>query len=150
MEMTNNEAVKLLNGLIETTLDSAHGYDEAAKDVKDPALKSMFAERARKRAEIGRLLQQEVRSFGGEPETDQSIAGKMHSKFVELKNALAGGSRKAVVDEVEHGEDVIKGKFEKALKSDDLPVVARSLVSRAYESIRADHNEMSTLKRSMH
>jgi uncharacterized protein (TIGR02284 family) len=150
METTNNEAVKLLNGLIETTLDSAHGYNEAAKSVKDPALKTMFADRARKRAEIGRLLQQEVRSFGREPETDQSAGGKLHNRFVELKSALAGGSRKAVVDEVEHGEDVIKGRFEKALRSEDLPVVARSLVSRAYDSIRADHDAMSALKRSMH
>jgi uncharacterized protein (TIGR02284 family) len=150
MEPTHQDAVKLLNSLIETTIDSAHGYGEAAKTVKDPQLKSLFAERSRKREEMCRMLQQEVRSFGGEPKTEQSLAGKVHEKFMDLKSAIAGGSAKAIVDEVERGEDVIKDKFEKAMESEDLPVAARPMVSRAFESIRADHDQMSALKHSMH
>jgi uncharacterized protein (TIGR02284 family) len=150
MESASERAVKVLNDLIETTLDSAHGYEEAAETIKDGQLKTMFAERSRRRMELGRELQAEVRTFGGEPKDDQSMAGKLHNKFVDLKGAITGGDTKAVINEVERGEDVIKGKFEKAMSDQDLPPTARDVVSRAYQSIRADHDEVSRMKHSMH
>jgi uncharacterized protein (TIGR02284 family) len=150
MDAANDHAVKILNSLIETTLDSANGYEEAAQSIEDSQLRTIFAERSRKRMELSRELQEEVRTFGGEPKTDQSMAGKAHNKFVDIKSAVTGHSDKSVIDEVERGEDVIKGKFEKAMDDDDLPSQARQLVSRAFESIRSDHDEISRLKHSMH
>ncbi|MDB5460197.1 MAG: hypothetical protein JWO72_1938 [Caulobacteraceae bacterium] len=146
----NDHAVKVLNSLIETTLDSANGYRQAAQNVRDPELRSMFEQHASRREQISSELQGEVRSFGGEPNTHQSMLGKAHNKFVELKKAVTGGSDKAVIDEVERGEDVIKHKFEKAAKEDDLPLPVRDVVSRAYGSIKADHDEISRLKHQMH
>jgi uncharacterized protein (TIGR02284 family) len=150
MQQGQDHAVKVLNGLIETTLDSAHGYEEAAQNAQEGRLKSMFSERSRRRMELAQELQHEVRSFGGEPETDQSMMGKAHNKFVDLKNAIAGGSEKAVIDEVERGEDVIKAKFEHALDDQDLPPGVRAKVTRACDSIRADHDEISRMKHAMH
>jgi len=150
MQATNDHAVKILNSLIETTLDSANGYEEAAQNTDDRQLRTMFSECSRKRRELSRELQQEVRTFGGEPQDDQSMMGKAHNKFVDLKKAVTGGSDKAVVEEVERGEDVIKGKFEKAMDDDDLPANARQVVSRAFASIKADHDEISQIKHSMH
>lgn len=150
MHTTNDHAVKVLNSLIETTLDSAEGYQAAAENAPSSDLKSLFAERSRRRRELTQQLQQEVRSFGGEPEQDQSLLGKTHNKFVDLKNALAGGSEKAVIDEVERGEDVIKAKYERALKDDDLPAATRSLVNQAYVTIKADHDTISAMKHARH
>ena len=151
MDATHERAVKVLNSLIETTLDSANGYEEAAENIPDGQLKTLFAERSRRRVDLSRQLQEEVRTFGGTPEHDQSMLGKAHNKFVDLKNAVMGGaSEKAVIDEVERGEDFIKGKFEQAMRDDDLPANARAVVSQAYESIRADHDQISALKHSLH
>lgn len=151
MDATHERAVKVLNSLIETTLDSANGYEEAAENIPDGQLKTLFAERSRRRMDLSRQLQEEVRTFGGTPEHDQSMLGKAHNKFVDLKNAVMGGaSEKAVIDEVERGEDFIKGKFEQAMRDDDLPANARAVVSQAYESIRADHDQISALKHSLH
>ncbi len=149
MEASQERATKVLNDLIETTLDSANGYKEAAENTTNPQLKTMFSERSRRRLELTRELQQEVRSFGGEPQTEQSMLGKAHNKFVDLKSAVTGGNQKAVIDEVERGEDFIRDKYERALKDQDLPAQARSAVSRACDSIRADHDEVSRLKHSM-
>src|SRR5438270_478162 len=107
MPAGQDHAVKVLNSLIETTLDSANGYKEAAENTHEERLRTMFSERAQRRRELVGQLQQEVRSFGGQPEDDQSMMGKMHNKFVDLKNALTGGDEKAVINEVERGEDVI-------------------------------------------
>jgi uncharacterized protein (TIGR02284 family) len=149
MATANDHAVKVLNSLIETTLDSANGYKEAAENAQSSQYRSMFADRSTRRAQLVSELQQEVRSFGGSPETDQSMLGKVHNKFVDLKNAITGGDDKAVINEVERGEDVIKGKYEAVLRDDDLPPSARELVNRAYGSIKADHDEVSRLKHQL-
>lgn len=147
----NDHAVGVLNGLIKTTLDSVGGYREAAENADAAQYKAMFAERALKRQSLAGELQQEVRALGGEPETDQGVVGKMHNKFVDLKNAVTGGgSDKAIIDEVERGEDHIRDKFVDALKDDDLPASARDCISRACNSIKADHDEVSRLKRTLH
>jgi uncharacterized protein (TIGR02284 family) len=148
---SNEHAAKVLNSLIETTLDSANGYREAAENAGSSQYKQMFADRAAKRSELVRELQQEVRSFGAEPETDQSLLGKAHNKFVDLKNALTGGNHddKAVINEVERGEDFIKAKYEAAVNDGDLPQTARDLVNRAYGTIKADHDEVSRIKHQL-
>jgi uncharacterized protein (TIGR02284 family) len=150
MQTSNDAAVKALNSLIETTLDSANGYREAAENIDATELRTLFTERASKRQALVMQLQGEVRSFGGEPETDQSFAGKAHNKFVDLKNAMTGGSDQAVVDEVERGEDFIKAKFEKALQDDDIPASAQGMLQTAYREIKADHDTISALKHSRH
>jgi uncharacterized protein (TIGR02284 family) len=149
MQGDQQHAVKVLNSLIETTLDSANGYKEAAQNAESAQFRTLFEERSRRRLDLTRQLQQEVRSFGAEPEDDQSVLGKAHNKFVDLKNALSGGPNdKAVINEVERGEDVIKAKYEKALNDEDLPSNIRQVLSQAYQSVRADHDEISRIKHS--
>lgn len=145
----NDHAVHVLNSLIETTLDSVNGYRKAAEDVRDPELRSMFQQKASCRATISTELQGEVRSFGGDPKTDQSTLGAMHNKFVDVKSSITGGNDKAVVNEVERGEDFIKAKFEKATDDGDLPSTARELIQKALGTIQSDHDEVSRLKHQM-
>jgi uncharacterized protein (TIGR02284 family) len=150
MTPSNDHAVKVLNSLIETTLDSANGYKEAAQNANASQYKSMFADRSIRRNELVRELQQEVRSFGGQPENEQSMLGKAHNKFVDIKNAIMGGADdKAVINEVERGEDIIKAKYEAAIRDDELPSAARELINRAYGEIKADHDEVSRIKHQL-
>ena len=150
MHAGDDHAVQVLNSLIETTLDSANGYKEAAENIQNAEFRTLFSERSQRRQELTRQLQEEVRSFGAEPETDQSLIGRAHNKFVDLKNAVMGGSDKGVVDEVERGEDVIKAKFEKAAQDSELPENVRRVVTTAYASIKSDHDEISRIKHQMH
>jgi len=149
MAEPTEHAVKVLNSLIETTLDSANGYKEAAENTKNPQHRTMFAERCSKRMALARELQAEVRTFGGEPEDDQSLLGKAHNRFVDLKNALAGGDDKAVINEVERGEDFIKAKFMKAADDIELPAAIRQRLSNAYAEVKADHDEVSRIKHQL-
>ena len=150
MQTHDDRAVKVLNSLIETTMDSAHGYRNAAEGADNPEFKTLFSERAGKREELCRRLQQEVRTFGGEPEDDPALLGRIHNKFAELRGDLGGRDDKGVIDEVERGEDVIKAKFEAATRDTDLPEPARQLVMTEYASIKADHDTISQLKHRTH
>jgi len=148
--MQDNRAVHVLNSLIETTLDSAHGYRDAADGASDPQLKSLFSERANRREELAQRLQAEVRSFGAEPERDQSALGKAHNVFAEIRGKLMGRDDSGVVSEVERGEDFIKGKFEEASRDQDLPGHVRALIATEFGTIKAEHDEVSRLKHQMH
>ena len=150
MQTHDDRAVKVLNSLIETTMDSAHGYRSAADGADNPEFKAMFTERAGQREDLCRRLQQEVRTFGGEPEDDQSLLGRIHNKFAEMRGDVMGRDDKGVIDEVERGEDVIKAKFEAASRDADLPETARQLVTAAYAEVTADHDTNSQLKHRLH
>lgn len=151
MQGDREHTVKVLNSLIETTLDSVNGYRDAADSAQSGQYRTLFEERSRRRMDLTHQLQQEVRSFGGQPKDSQSMLGKAHNKFTELKSAITGGSSdKAVIEEVERGEDMIKAKYEKVLKDSELPADVRQRLTQAYETIRADHDEISRMKHAFH
>ncbi len=146
MTTTSEHTVKVLNSLIETTLDSARGYKEAAESSEDTRFKTMFSDRSLKRMKLTGQLQEEVRTFGGDPEQHQSMLGKAHNTFVDLKAAVTGHDEKAIINEVERGEDFIKAKFQKARDDQELPDTVRQIVTSAFNDIQADHDEVSALK----
>lgn len=147
--MTDTNDVSVLNGLIQTTLDSMKGYEDAAKDADSTQYATMFADFARDRAKVATDLQNQVRSLGGEPELDSSMLAAAHRTFMDLKQAITGKDDKAIIQEVERGEDHIKAKFEDAMKDRDLTPATQAAITAAFSSVREGHDKMSALKHSM-
>jgi len=141
--------ISTLNTLIATTIDCITGYENSAKDVDSEQFGEIFRQRADERQKVVEDLRGEVRRLGGNPEDDGSFLGKTHQRFEDLKAAITGGDDKAIINEVERGEDYLKGKFEAALNSDTLSGESRSVVERAYQSVRAGHDQISQLKHGM-
>jgi len=146
---TNDHDVKVLNGLIETTIDSAEGYAEAAKDTQSTRFTSLFQSRAGERRQVAGVLQRQVRSLGGKPDDDGTVLASAHRLFVNLRKSLSSGDT-AVVDEVERGEDHIKAKFESAMKDKDVSPSTLTVINEAYASVRQGHDQMRDLKHSLH
>ena len=147
--MDNQDQISTLNTLIETTIDSITGYEESAQNVDNERLRQIFRERADERQQVVSQLREEVRRLGGDPEESGTFLGKAHQRFEDLKAAITGRDEKAIVNEVERGEDYLKEKFETALNSDKLGAEARQVVERAYQSVRAGHDQISQLKHGM-
>ena len=107
----------------------------------------LFRKRANERQRVVEDLRSEVRRLGGEPEEDGSFMGKTHQRFLDLKAAITGRDEKAIINEVERGEDYLKEKFETALQrrqSERRNRVQSS--SRCYQSVRSGHDQISQLK----
>ncbi|MEO7071562.1 MAG: PA2169 family four-helix-bundle protein [Rhodanobacter sp.] len=147
--MNNDHDIKTLNDLIATTLDSADGYAEAAKDAKSESLVSLFRARGTERHSVARTLQECVRSLGGKPEDDGTVLASAHRMFVNLRTSMTKADNKAVVDEVERGEDHIKSKFEDAMKDSDLSPTAMAAITDVYASVRSGHDQMRNMKQAM-
>jgi uncharacterized protein (TIGR02284 family) len=148
--MNNQHDIKTLNSLIETTLDSADGYAEAAKDAKSEPLVSLFRSRSSERRTAASTLQNCVRSLGGKPEDDGTVLASAHRMFVNLRTSLTKADNKAVVDEVERGEDHIKSKFEDAMKDDEISPHTLSVIADVYTSVRNGHDQMRDIKQAFH
>ena len=147
--MIDTNDISVLNGLIATTLDSMKGYEDAAKDAESTQYATMFAEFARDRATVATDLQNQVRNLGGDPELDSSMLAAAHRTFMDLKQAITGKDDKAIIQEVERGEDHIKAKFEDAMKDGDLTPATQTAITTAFASVREGHDKMSELKHSM-
>lgn len=147
-ERSDKHDIKVLNSLITTTIDSANGFEQSAKDATSQRFTSMFEDYARERREAVAKLQAKVRTFGGSPEDDGSFKAAGHRRWVDFKNAVTNSSDKKVVEEVERGEDYIKAKYEAALKDDRLSPEAASVISEVFDSVRAGHDRASALKQS--
>lgn len=148
MSNPGHHDIKVLNSLIETTLDSADGYREAAKETENPNYKTLFEARSFERQQVASDLQGSVRTLGGEPEDDGSILAKAHRAFLDVKHALLRDEQ-AVVNSVENGEDFIKGKFETALEDSDVSATTRETIRRAYSTVKDGHDQMRDLKKSL-
>jgi uncharacterized protein (TIGR02284 family) len=150
MTMTDRQdEISTLNTLIATLIDSITGYEDAAANSEAGRFAQIFRERAGERQRVVEDLRAEVRRLGGNPEDDGSFMGKTHQRFLDLKAAITGRDDKAIINEVERGEDYLKSKFETALESGNLSGETRAAVERAYQSVRAGHDQMSQLKHGM-
>ncbi|MBU8977644.1 PA2169 family four-helix-bundle protein [Lysobacter sp. MMG2] len=145
---TTNHELRVINGLIETTIDSVEGYRDAAQDVQNSTFRTMFERRASERQAAVAGLQAYVVLHGGKAEDSGTVLASAHRVFVDLRAALSKGDE-AVVKEVERGEDHIKHKYEDALKDVELSPSARDTVDKAFASVRAGHDEMSRLKHGL-
>jgi uncharacterized protein (TIGR02284 family) len=145
----HSEEISTLNTLIATTIDSVTGYENSAKDIDNQRFAEIFRERANERQQVVEQLRAEVRRLGGNPEDDGSFMGKTHQRFEDMKAAITGQDEKAIINEVERGEDYLKEKFETALNGDTLSGESRSVVERCYQSVRSGHDQMSQLKHGM-
>jgi uncharacterized protein (TIGR02284 family) len=148
--MQNTHDIKTLNSLIAATLDSADGYAKAAKDAKSQSLISLFRDRSTERRQVASTLQQRVRLLGGDPEEEGTILASAHRMFVNLRTSLTSNDNKAVIDEVERGEDHIKSKFEDAMKDKDVSSDTKAVITDVYNSVRNGHDQMRDIKRAFH
>lgn len=145
----HSETISLLNTLIATTIDSITGYEDSAQNIDNERLREIFRQRANERQEVVEQLRAEVRRLGGDPEDDGSFLGKAHQRFEDLKAAITGRDEKAIIDEVERGEDYLKSKWQAALDSEKLQGHSREVVSTCYQSIKSGHDQISALKHGL-
>jgi uncharacterized protein (TIGR02284 family) len=144
-----SEGITTLNTLIATTIDSVTGYEDSAQNIHDERLREVFRSRADERQKVVEQLRSEVRRLGGDPEEGGSFLGKTHQRFEDLKAAVTGRDEKAIINEVERGEDYLKDKYETALNDGNLSGESRSVVEQAYQSVRQGHDQISQLKHGL-
>jgi uncharacterized protein (TIGR02284 family) len=143
--MENAEVIATLNNLAEISRDGEKGFATAADDVQDPQLKTIFRTAAERCADGARELETQITEMGGEPAHSGSTFGAFHRAWTSLKSMLTGRSDKAILEEVERGEDVAKKAYEEAMAK-PLPPQVRVIVNRQYRGVRENHDRVRDLR----
>ena len=106
--MDENNAIDVVEHLIQRCRDGQNGFREAAEKVKRTDLKAFFNQVSEERGRFAQELQVELATPGQpDKQVSGSTEGALHRAWVDTKVAL-GGDDHTVLDWLEHGEDVRK------------------------------------------
>ena len=144
---SNDDVISTLNGLIETCKDGQEGFQTAAEGVERSDLKTLFYEFSQQRAEFAGVLQELVRSLGGDPEQSGSTSGALHRGWMDIKSAITGQDDEAILNECERGEDSAKDAYREAMEM-KLPASIADIISQQSQAILAAHNRIRSLRDS--
>lgn len=148
--MENEKIADALNKLVEINNDRVVGYEKAMEETDDMMLKSLFSNFADQSRSFRSELEGLVRSHGEDPVEGTTTSGKFYRAWMDIKAALTGKDRKAIIASCEYGEDVAKETYEEALKDmDNIPVSVRSILERQYGEIMEAHNQVKALRDSV-
>jgi len=142
----NQHAVEVLNGLIETTFDSAESYGKAAELARNPRVQDLFRHKSEARKSLAESLKQAVRNLEGEPVGKGSAAGPLHQGILVLRDKIGRNSDKPLIEEVKLGETLVRYRFERAAQDEELPSQTRAEIDRTFGEVTADHDEITALR----
>jgi len=148
METTEKKSVKLLNALVVINNDRIEGYERAAKETEDGDLKNIFTSMANESHKYKAELLAQVIGLDGEPAEGTTNSGKIFRAWMDVKAALTGKDRKAILSSCEFGEDAALEVYNEALESDELTGEARTIVTAQKESILRSHNAIKAMRDS--
>ena len=143
--MNENNAIDVLENLIETCKDGQKGYQDAASHAKSSDLKTYFNEQSLERSSFAGELEAELIRLGKpDKKVSGSVGGALHRAWIDTKVSLGGGD-KTILESVEAGEDSAKEAYEKAVTS-DLPENLAQIVRRQATSVQRAHDRVKTLR----
>ena len=145
--MTDSSPRAILNSLIETCKDAERGLLHAAELVRDPALKTFFAETAQRRAQLATQLLPHAQRLGGAETADGTAAATLHRKWMNVRSALSGHDDRAVLSEAERGDNITLLAFKSAVEG-ALPATVRDLVEHGYADVRESHLHFAELNQA--
>jgi uncharacterized protein (TIGR02284 family) len=143
--MNENDALSVIENLIETCKDGQKGYQDAATHVKRSDLKTYFNEQSLERARFAGELEAELIRLGKpDKKVSGSVGGALRRAWIDTKVSLGGGD-KTVLESVEAGEDSAKEAYEKAVAG-DLPENIAQIVRRQAASVESSHDKVKSLR----
>ena len=143
--MDENNAISVIENLIETCKDGQKGYQDAASHVKRSDLKTFFNEESLERSRFAGELEAELIRLGKpDKKVSGSVGGALRRAWIDTKVSLGGGD-KTVLESVEAGEDSAKEAYEKAVAG-DLPENIAQIVRRQGASVERAHDKVKSLR----
>ncbi len=146
--MSTNHVLSKLDDLITTLIDSVKGYEHSAEKAEAPRFQQLFRDLAAERREAVAMLQARSQALGGKPNDFGSAAATLHRRVEDLRLAFGGGD-KAIIAEVERGEDYLKEEFDRVIKDEAMDAESQAVVRRAHESVLNGHAVISALKHQL-
>lgn len=146
--MDNEKTIDVLNTLVQINNDRIEGYETASKETEEHDLKTMFAQFTKTSEKNNQELSTEITKLGGTPTDGTKNTGKFFRVWMDVKAALTGKDRKAILNSCEFGEDEALETYEDVQENDaeHLSAEQKSMVSSQYDLLKADHDTVKTMR----
>lgn len=147
--MTNQheQVVKTLNQLIKLCNDGNRGYKEAAEQIENEEISTILYRLSQQRALFEAELKNEVRNLGGSTEdrgpdeSEGTLLGNLHRKWIDLKEKLTSKEYEAVLEECKRGDKNAYEAYEEALKA-NLPEYIKEMLVNQLHLIKGAYTQL--------
>jgi uncharacterized protein (TIGR02284 family) len=145
--MEREKTIDVLNTLITINNDRIEGYETASEGTEEYDLKALFAQFISTSQKCKNELVMEVNRLGGKAAEGTRTSGKFFRMWMDVKAALTGKDRKAILNSCEHGEDEAQDTYNEALEDlEHLTAEQQSMVYAQKSILKADHDHVKALR----
>jgi len=143
MSTYTEEVGNKLNDLLEKTYDAERGFKKAAENTENAQLKSYFETKAQQRYDFGHELKSEIKTFGQEIDKGDSVTGKAHRAWMDVKALFSLDSAEAMLEEAIRGEKAAIEEYDDVLEDTSLPSTTATVLTSQKQAIK---NGLSNIK----
>ncbi|WP_437229425.1 PA2169 family four-helix-bundle protein [Planctomicrobium sp. SH661] len=141
----NQETINKLQELIQINIDSKDGFEQAAREIEDMTLSTLFQSLAHQREEQANQLSQYVQWNHEQPNRTGSYAAAIHRGWMSIREMISGNNLYSVLAEAERGEDQIKAAYEGVLK-ETAGSAMNDVLTQQYAQVKAAHDRIRDLR----
>jgi uncharacterized protein (TIGR02284 family) len=146
--MDNEKTIDALNSIVQINNDRIEGYETASKETEEIDLKTMFAGFMETSEQCKEDLEAEVEKLGGEPTESTRITGKFFRVWMDVKAAITGNDRKAILNSCDYGEKAAQDAYENVLTDEleNLTAEQQTMLAAQKNLLQADLNKIISLR----
>lgn len=122
---SNEKCIDVCNSLLRGERSAIETYDKAIKKFEDQNCISTLREIKTTHVEAVGLLEQNVRSMGGQPDTDSGAWGTFANIVQSTANLFGEGS---AINALQQGEEYGRDDYKDALENDDVHLECKELI----------------------
>ena len=150
METIKEKSSKQMQDLIVINNDRYEGYKTAAEETKDAELKALFNKFSLQSKQFSKELEVLLPNKNYTPDSGETkLTGKLYRVFMDVKAALSGKDRKAILSSCEFGEDTAKKTYDEVLqKPDGISSSVLDVLRRQRTALQEAHDAIKTMRDS--
>lgn len=149
--MKNENTVDELNRLVEINNDRIEGYEKAAENTEERDLIELFSKfKQTSKKCLGELIS-EITKSGGKATQETTTSGKFFRTWMDVKSALTGKDRKAILNSCEYGEENAVEVYNEVLddNSEHLDLHQKKMIKAQLSLIKADQRTIKSMKNQL-
>jgi len=145
--MDKEKTVDALNNLVVINSDRIEGYKTASENTIENELKSLFSKFAQTSQKCRHELISEIDKLGGNAEDGTKVSGKFFRTWMDVKSALSGNDRKAILDSCDEGEEKAVESYKTVLEDESEHLTSKQLtmITEQYGLIKTDQGKIKSM-----
>ena len=144
----NDDIVDSLNELVEILNDRIRGYETALEDNKDPQLDQTFRQMILQTQKLRSELADHIVRMDGSAVSDAThtdFSSKIHRAWINIKSAVTGKDREAILSSCEFGDNAAVEAYESALEEDKLPAYVKDTLRTQLTELRGARDQIKAM-----